>query len=116
MMKVTVCNAFSLNMLEELNNVALKFVRLEEGDYAAQGILNDIEKAGGTIESSVGHKDTAVIFSSLLKREIPFNRTNVVFSKSDLLLIGQYIGPRLEEGAISLPEGSLIKWFLVYEA
>ena len=63
--------------------------------------------------SAVGHADTAAVFSSVLGVEIPCNRATVALKEGDVALVGQYSGPRLPEGAVSLPEGAAIKWVIV---
>jgi hypothetical protein len=40
------------------------------------------------------------------------NRVNVSLKPGDAAIVGQYIGPRLPEGATTLPEGATIKWLL----
>ena len=37
-------------------------------------------------------------------------RITVTLHKGDTVMIGQYSGPRLEEGATTLPPGATIKW------
>jgi len=64
-------------------------------------------------ESCIGHADTANVLSTLLQREIPCNRVTVQLKQNEKCIIAQYRGPRLPEGAISLPEGSKIEFFLV---
>ena len=64
-------------------------------------------------ESCIGHADTANVLSTLLQREIPCNRVTVQLKQNERCIVAQYIGPRLHEGAISLPEGSRIEFFLV---
>jgi hypothetical protein len=63
--------------------------------------------------SAVGHETTAHLFETELKVPIPYNRATVKLAPGDLALIGQYIGPRLEEGATELPEGSRIEWWVI---
>ena len=65
------------------------------------------------IESCIGHADTANVVSSLLGVYVPSNRVSVNLKKGDELIVAQYSGPRLAEGATTLPEGATIKWFLV---
>ena len=64
-------------------------------------------------ESCIGHADTARVLSTLLQKEIPCNRVTVNLGPNEKCIIAQYIGPRLPEGAISLPEGAEIRFFLV---
>ncbi len=103
-------NAFSLNMLASVIDGAIYFDQI------------DVETArtllirSGKIESYVGHKSTADIFSTVLNLPIKCNRQNVTLGNDEYveqLIIGQYIGDRLPEGATELPEGATIKWFYV---
>jgi hypothetical protein len=97
-------NAFSLNML---------------ADYPAQPLfeevpLDEVRSAlAAGFESAVGHPDTARVFTDTLGFEVPANRANVSLSKGDIAVIGQYRGPRLPEGATTLPEGATIQWLRV---
>ena len=58
--------------------------------------------------------DTAAIFSQQLGVEIPAARVTVSLTHGEIILVGQYSGPRLPEGATTLPEGATIKWFTLY--
>ena len=97
-------NAFSLNMLEGFPSYAsFEEKTLEEARY----LLAD----GFT--SAVGHESTAAVFADVLGLDVEFNRSTVVLKKYEGALIGQYRGPRLEEGTTHLPEGATIQWLLV---
>ena len=99
-----ILNAFSLNMLKSLDaSIISEEISLDK----AKGLA----KAG--VESAVGHADTAAVFGSQLGVPVPANRTTVSLETGDTVLIGQYQGPRLSEGATTLPEGATIKWCLV---
>lgn len=50
---------------------------------------------------------------SILVRPVVANRVNVKLEPGVLILVGQYIGPRLPEGATTLPEGASIEWWTV---
>jgi len=65
------------------------------------------------IKSAVGHESTAAVFASVLGMDIPYNRETVKLKDGDFAIIGQYIGPRLEEGATELPEGAAIQWWII---
>lgn len=67
----------------------------------------------GGFESAVGHVDTASVFSEQLGVDVPTVRTTVALLKGEQVLVGQYKGPRLAEGATSLPDGASICWCLV---
>lgn len=60
--------------------------------------------------SAVGHADTAAIFADALGMQVPCARVTVSLRKGDVAIIGQYRGPRLPEGASTLPEGATIQW------
>ena len=97
-----VLNAFSLNMLVGNADVVVREVTQKVAARLAPVCV-----------SAVGHSDTAAVFSSVLGVEIPCNRATVALKEGDVALVGQYSGPRLAEGATTLPEGATIKWFIV---
>ena len=97
-----ILNAFSLNMIVGDADVSVREVsRAMAASLAAN------------CTSAVGHADTAAVFSSVLGVTVPCNRATVALKDGDLALVGQYSGPRLAEGATSLPEGATIKWLVV---
>ena len=97
-------NAFSLNMVEGFPAVvSAKEISVDEARTALTG--------GFT--SAVGHADTAAVFSNVLEMDVANNRLTVSLAKGQTVIVGQYIGPRLPEGASLLPEGATIKWLLV---
>lgn len=67
----------------------------------------------GDLESVIGHADTARIVSDILGVELPANRATVKLEKGEKMIVAQYSGPRLPEGATSLPEGAKIEFVLV---
>lgn len=67
----------------------------------------------GQVRSIVGHADTAALFTEVLGQAVAFNRESVKLVDGDVLLIGQYNGPRLPEGCHTLPEGATITWLKV---
>lgn len=112
--RLLITNAFSLSMLAGDNlwmDDRLAVRRLS--DEEARQLLSVCAEAGYRIVSGVGHADTARIFSNTLGTEVPMNRINIDLSGLDLLLVGQYSGPRLPEGTTELPEGATIRWFTV---
>lgn len=98
-----ILNSFSLNMLACLNAV----IKIEEVSLAqAQGLLDE-----HGMKSGVGHQSTAALFAQQLGRDVPCaGRVTVTLVKGDAVLVGQYSGPRLEEGTTTLPPGATIKW------
>lgn len=100
-----ICNAFSLNMLENLNaDVAIRPISADD--------VRDFHEAEG-LESAVGHPDTAAVFSRVLGFDVPTRRVSLALGPGDRLVVGQYLGPRLAAGATELPEGARIEWALV---
>ena len=97
-----ILNAFSLNMIVGNADISVRGVSQKVAACLASGCV-----------SAVGHADTAVVFSNVLGVEIPCNRVTVALKDGDVALVGQYSGPRLPEGATSLPEGATIKWMVV---
>lgn len=97
-------NAFSLNMVASPQGTLVwSELSLDE----AQAIL-----AAG-FESAVGHESTAAVFASQLGLEVPARRATISLSQGDVAVVGQYRGPRLEEGVTTLPEGATIQWLRI---
>ena len=99
-------NAFSLSMVEYPAVVRVS-------DLGGIGEVLKSKPAEGYFESFVGHAETAALFSRLLNEEVAVNRVSVKLARGETALVGQYAGPRLAEGATSLPEGATIRWLLV---
>ena len=97
-------NAFSFNMLSSLTaQIAVREIEIEE----ARRLLD------GTLQSAVGHANTADVFASELGFDVPAQRVNVELSAGSRAVVGQYRGPRLAEGATELPEDATIVWLLL---
>jgi len=111
MSKLYICNAFSLSMLDRVDQCSPSTVRVPAP--VGPDDLEFILALASDVISAVGHADTAAIFSGILGIAVPVNRMSVKLGPHDSALIGQYVGPRLPEGATSLPEGATIEWWLV---
>jgi len=101
---VYLTNAFSINMLNRSSHV-VSFIPATEDEVRAllgQGFI-----------SAIGHADTANVLEEMLGLPVPANRINVTLQKGDVAIVAQYIGPRLPEGATTLPEGARIEFWLV---
>ena len=96
-------NAFSIQMLDGDATVSFARISAEEA--------TQILSYGFT--SAIGHPDTANVVSGLLRVPVPVNRISVKLSKDDVLIVAQYIGPRLPEGATELPSGARIEFYRV---
>ena len=97
-------NAFSLNMLLFAVPTTAKFspLSLEEAREYARA---------NTLVPAIGHVDTARLVDGLLGLSPSFGRINVSLVAGDELLVAQYTGPRLPEGATALPEGATINFW-----
>jgi hypothetical protein len=104
---IYLANAFSLSMLPGSEYPMHLMILPTTADSVAA-------RLGKTEwQSAVGHAQTAALFPAALGIEVPPNRISVSLSQRDTLFVGQYIGPRLPEGAASLPEGATIRWFQI---
>lgn len=101
-------NALSLGMLDCLVEHP---VNLTTSKITIEQAKEWVEK--NTPESIVGHADTALLLTSLLGRTVEMRRVSTSLSPGDELLVAQYNGPRLPEGATSLPEGANLRWIHV---
>lgn len=101
MAKHILVNAFSLSMLPL---EAMNFIRVKK--------INPNE-VPADVESAIGHVDTAKVVSNILGFEVKPNRVSIKMSENDVLYVAQYTGPRLPEGATTLPEGASLEFFEV---
>ncbi len=102
---IYVSNAFSLNMLASKNcQISVKGVNPKQVRQLLEGEV---------WVSVVGHAPTAAMLSENTGVDIRFNRVTAKLQPGDTLFVGQYSGPRLEEGATTLPEGATIEWCVV---
>ncbi len=102
-----VVNSFSLNMLPfQMETFVIKGRKVTIEEAA------DILKRSG-FQSYVGHEDLAGIVTSQLGVSVLYNRQTLTVQKGDSVLVCQYRGPRLPEGATTLPEGAVIEYYLV---
>jgi len=100
---VYLANAFSLNMLSGLP-CYLKVARLS---------VEQVKEMLPGARSVVGHVQSAALFSAVLGEEIQCRRDTVTLLVGDRVVVGQYRGPRLPEGAMELPPGAAIEWNMV---
>lgn len=103
-------NAFSFNMIDTndlLNGGSIHYTPMTTEEVSF--MLN----SHGDVVSVVGHADTAKLFTKVLGHGIPCNRISLELTKADILIVGQYKGPRLPEGCNELPEGARIDWLMV---
>lgn len=102
---IILANAFTLSMLPNDETTFTKNtpITVEQAREALEG--------GFT--SAVGHESTAAVLSDMLGMPVSMNRINIKLSEHDTLIVAQYFGPRLPEGATTLPEGARIEFVMV---
>ncbi len=106
-------NAFSLNMLPREWR-RYEFVPLSPAEAAVLVyVLRD------QVQNVIGHADTAAVVAAALQAEVAGlelpapQRATVRLERDDEVLVAQYTGPRLPEGATRLPEGAKLEFWLV---
>lgn len=93
-----IANAFSAQMLKR-NSAKVTFT-----EASLDELKEFLEQREFT--SIVGHGSTANLLSKLLDQDIQFNRIPITLGQNDILILAQYKGERLEEGATELPKGA----------
>lgn len=101
-------NALSLGMLDMEEGWARSLIVRRVGIDIARAWVE-----GHTPESCVGHADTADLLSALLGTPIAMRRVSTSLALGEQILVAQYTGPRLPEGATALPDGARIRWMHV---
>lgn len=96
-----ITNSFSINMIASMDAASVKFTKISAADVPQ------------TVESALGHADIATVVSADLGITLPVNRVSNSLQKGDVIYVAQYVGPRLPEGAVALPEGATINYYKV---
>lgn len=103
--KIILANAFSLSMVS--GNC-----KIEVREISHLEVLT-ILHPDGEWQSCIGHADTSKILEGLLGQSVQVNRSSICVEEGDILVVAQYSGGRLPEGATELPEGAKILWKMV---
>ena len=124
-MRLYISNAFSLSMLDRNQQKGHpngytpssrpgQMARLPRPVDDPVRIVREWGEAGAEIISALGHPSTQKIMEDALGISVPVNRICLTLEDpSTHVLVGQYIGPRLPEGATELPEGAILEWWIV---
>ena len=123
-MKIYICNAFSLSMLDRSTQTAdprfgtviagmVKFPRVPRPIEDPERFIIEAQRADAEIISALGHASMQGIFEKILGVDCPVNRVNVHLTTGRHALVGQYIGPPIEKRATELPDGAVIEWWLI---
>ena len=100
---IYISNAFSLQMLNTAKKCKVTVTPVDADVIdTVSGMI-----AEGKAVSAIGHEDTARLLG------LPFNRTSVRLTPSDVLYVVQVIGGRLPEGCTTLPEGVEFRYLRV---
>jgi hypothetical protein len=105
-------NAFSLGMLgisQHSFNLRVTALDLE----GVKKLLREKRETWGEVVSVLGHADTTAVLNEVLGTSFEVNRVGLQLEAGDVLVVAQYNGPRLPEGAKSLPEGAAFRFFTV---
>jgi hypothetical protein len=104
---MVVTNAISLNMLPaNVAGGAIVFLWVTSED------AKRLVAASREVVSAIGHVDTARLVGQQLGVQLPADRRTVTLG-GEPILVAQYVGPRLPEGATELPAGARIEFFVV---
>lgn len=104
-------NAFSISMVPD--GALLEIDPITEV-HAKQFAVSGVPSVYLDCISAIGHANTAAVISGMLGADVPVNRINVkLIPGHDAAIVAQYSGPRLPEGAKTLPDGAKIEWFSV---
>lgn len=105
MREMHILNAFAVSMLPQEGGV-VKFIPLSPEEVRAA-------MSGKVIVSHIGHTSTAAVLSRELNIDLYTCRDNFTINADSDVIVAQYIGPRLPEGTVELPQGATIKYFMV---
>ena len=113
MARSILANSLSLSMLSNMVPP-----NIPDGSWSKDGEAISIkeisaDKIPEDAVSVIGHADTAKVLSSVLGREIAFNRVSYTAEHGDRIYIAQYIGSRLPEGTTELPEGAMFRFYVI---
>lgn len=116
-----IASAFSLSMLDRRQQTA-GGIDIADGQIVRprvprpitiEQVRQHVAYYGTDVKSVIGHADRSDLLSALVGVSLPVNRVSVKLTKNDSIIVGQYSGPRLPEGATSLPEGATIEWWII---
>lgn len=120
-----IANAFSLSMLnrgdqsgEAMSNSwdhcnDFRRTPFPKSLLEVMEIIYIAQQANIEIKSVIGHENTAKDFQDILGIPLEMNRESITLGKKDLIIVGQYVGSRLPEGATELPNGSKYEWWVI---
>lgn len=98
-----------------LNALSLNMVAHREGAFRWRLIAPEMARVilSQGFQSAIGHEDLARVLEGMLHLPVPVNRATVTLEPGSRAVVAQYRGPRLPEGATSLPEGAELAFYIV---
>jgi len=119
---VYLTNAFSINMLAFDEPTRTATVKIKEIDIRTAYTKLICALAADKLVNAIGHRSTDTVALAevekvrILSGGAAFpkgQRLTVRMGPEDTLIVVQYVGPRLEEGATELPAGAELRWYQV---
>lgn len=104
-----ITNAFSIQMLSG-TDANVEFHKMSPSQL--EEVKRDLK--GDTVESYIGHPDTAAVVSDVLGVEVPCRRGFLKVQTGQFILIAQLSGGRLPEGSTRLPDGFKIEFWVAH--
>ncbi len=111
--KLYLTNAFSLNMLPPSYHVyEFRVIHASDAAMLLYALLPNLVNA-------IGHAETQALVEQTLRkyaRELQLpepQRLTIRLAPGEEVLVAQYTGPRLPEGATQLPDGARLEFWLV---
>lgn len=113
MQRTKILNGISLNMLAQCAKgfvVTDRITTIEsDAGYNASGL--DLVH-WSLADSYIGHADLCHVIKERHGVSIPCNRATASLTQGEKVVVVQYKGPRLPEGATRLPDGSALEFLL----
>lgn len=108
---VYISNAFSLSMLSRSDQIDPEKARMPRPISLARA--KEVAENADVLMSAIGHADTAAMVSAELGLTLDINRISIMLRDGDVLIVAQYVGPRLPEGTKTLPDGARFEYWVV---
>lgn len=87
-------NAFPIQIVADGSAMTVRAATLDEA------------RAALAVGSAIGHADTAGLLTTILGAPVPMARVTIPTTTAGDVVVAQYSGPRLPEGATVLPDGA----------
>jgi len=112
MKKTYLTNAFSFNMVDQIGTVEFDMLVDVVTSSAMREHVEDSVKEG-SLCISMSNQATCDLLNAIIGGSIAPEKGNVDAKIGDTVLIMQYNGPRLYNGAKNIPEGGKVRFYKV---